>query len=119
MGRKSVAKKLEWRISDLGLILFERHVDCWRIVRNVQSVPPCVNGRRTVDIIPINCESLGYCRGAWISLDVDMVRIDDKVRLDALVNPVRNFSQVRMSNLNESAASEVDELLSKESSSTS
>lgn len=67
--------------------------DHWRIVRDFKTVQRCVNGRWVFDSITIKCESLRFCRDAWLSLDIDMIRIDDEVRQDAILNPARHVPQ--------------------------
>lgn len=86
MGRKHVAKKVEWGISPLGQVLYEKREDRCRIVRNVQTTRKQENGRWVFDYFPVDVVNLGYYRDAWLDLGRDMIRIDDDDHIDALLN---------------------------------
>lgn len=94
-------------------------------MRNFQTVHSCINGCRVVNIILIRCEWLEFYPGAFLSLDSDMISIDDEVRLDYVLNPNCNpahiVSQARMSTSDSSGmyVPEVVEIQDDDSSNTS
>lgn len=120
MGKKHIAKKVEWGFTSEKQFLFEKREDCWHIVGNFQTIHKCVNGRNFVDVFPVRCEWLGLYLDTRLSLDSDMISINNKVCLDNILNPIHSFSQDRMSNPKQNipASIEVVEIRSGGSSST-
>lgn len=121
MVRNNIARKVEWGITPISNVLFEKTEYCWKIAQDYQTVRRRVNGRWTLKIVPIDSASLGCRRDAWLGLDRDMISIADKARIDALLNLAPHFPQDRMSTSidSEAATPEVVEIQTDDSSNTS
>lgn len=77
MGRNYIAKNTCWKLCVPGLILFEKKKDCWKIVKK-NSIDPSTQ-EWSLDCRNIwSARSMGYSKEAHISLDSEMIDIDDE-----------------------------------------